>query len=220
MVEQQHQIDRRLETQLRERTDTERHLEQKIEAVRELVGQQAKAVEVASEEREKAASQLRKQFAQQIEAGDNNLREHMSQQVQAVGQQIAAATRDSEIRANEAEKAILKQETATERRFESANEWRGQSLDRERSQEAQMSKLAATFAPREVLDAKVQDLEKRIEVCTRRLDQSGGQKQGETEATTARQVSNGAIVGIISALVGGAGLITAVVVAANALSGG
>ena len=83
-----------------------------------------------------------------------------------------------------------------------------------------MSKLSATFAPREVLDAKVQDLEKRIEANTRRLDQSGGQKEGSKEATTARQMSNGALVGIISALVGGAGLITAVVVAANALSGG
>jgi len=156
-------------------------------------------------------------LAAMVSQGDSNLREHMAQQIEGVSQQIAAATRDSEIRANEAEKAILKQENATERRFESANEWRGQSLDRERSQEAQMSKLSATFAPREVLDAKVQDLEKRIEANTRRLDQSGGQKQGETEATTARQMSNGATVAIVSTL---AGVIVAVVVAANALSGG
>ena len=76
---------------------------------------------------------------------------------------------------------------------------------------------SATFAPREVLDAKVEDLTKRIEANTRRQDLAGGQKQGETEATTARQMSNGATVAIVSAL---AGVIVAVVVAANALAGG
>ena len=166
--------------------------------------------------RDLAINRERENLAQMVAQGDLNLREHMAQQVEAVSQQIAAATRDSEIRATEAEKAILKQETATEKRFELANEWRGQSLDRERSQEAQLSKLAATFAPREVLDARIHDLEKRIEAITRRQDQSGGQKEGAAEATTARQMSNGATVAILSAL---AGVIVAVIVAANALTG-
>ncbi len=156
-------------------------------------------------------------LAAMIAQGDANLREHMAQQVEAVAQQIAAATREAEVRAAEAEKAILKQETATERRFESANEWRGQSLDRERSQQEQMAKLSATFAPREVLDAKIEDLTKRIESATRRLDQSGGQKEGAAEATTSRQITNGTTIAIVSAL---AGIIVAVIVAANAVTGG
>jgi hypothetical protein len=181
--------------------------------------------------RDLAVHRERENLAAMIAQGDTNLREHMAQQIEGVRQQggqqiegvrqqIAAATRESEIRAGEGEKAILKQEAATEARFASVNEWRGQSLDRERSQQEQTSKLSSTFAPREVVDAKVDDLSKRIEANTRRIDQSGGQKEGAAEATTARQMSNGAIVGIISALVGGAGLITAVIIAATALTGG
>jgi hypothetical protein len=71
--------------------------------------------------------------------------------------------------------------------------------------------------PREVAEAKIAEGDKKIAALTSRLDQSGGQKQGETEATTARQISNGATVAIVSTL---AGVIVAVVVAANAFTGG
>ena len=167
--------------------------------------------------RDLAVDRERENLASMIAQGDSNLREHMAQQIEGVRQQVEAAARETEIRAAEAEKAILKQETATERRFSSVNEWRGQSLDRERTQQEEVSKLSSTFAPREVLDAKVEDLAKRIEANTRRLDQTGGQKEGAIETTSARQVSNGMAVAIISAL---AGIIVAVVVAANAFSGG
>ena len=178
--------------------------------------------------RDLAVDRERENLASMIAQGDSNLREHMAQQIEGVRQQggqqiegvrqqIAAATRESEIRAGEAEKAILKQETATERRFEGANNQRGQALDRERTAQEQMSKLSATFAPREVLDAKIQDLEKRIESNTARIAQTGGQKEGAAEATTARQMGNGATLAIVSAL---AAVIVAVVVAANAFTGG
>ena len=219
LAEQQHQIDRRLETQLRERTDTERHLEQQIKAVRELVEQQQKAVEVASVEREKAASQLRQQLAQQIDASYQALHDHIDQQIGQLRIQLESAQRETELRAGAQQTAIDKQEKAYEARFESVNGVRAQLQDLITSHQRSLAALTEKLMPREVAEAKIAESDTKIAALTSRLDKSGGQKEGASEATTARQMSNGAVVGIISALVGGAGLITAVVVAANALGG-
>lgn len=49
--------------------------------------------------------------------------------------------------------AVEKQEIANEKRFESANEWRGQSADRERTQQEQIASFGRTLLPRETFDA-------------------------------------------------------------------
>ena len=219
LAEQQHQIDRRLETQLRERTDTERHLEQQIRAVRELVEQQQKAVEVASVEREKAASQLRQQLAQQIDAGYQALHDHIDQQIGQLRIQLESAQRESEIRAGAQQTAIDKQEKAYEARFQSVNGVRAQLQDLITSHQRSLSELTTTLMPREVAEAKIAEGDKKIAALTSRLDQSGGQKEGSKEATTARQMSSGATIAIISTFLAVATLIVGIVLAANAITG-
>jgi len=219
LSEQQHQIDRRLETQLRERTDTERHLEQQIRAVRELVEQQQKAVEVASEEREKAASQLRQQLAQQIDAGYQSLHDHIQQQVGQLRIQLESAQRETELRAGAQQTAIDKQEKAYEARFQSVNGVRAQLQDLITSHQRSLSELTTTLMPREVAESKIAEGDKKIAALTSRLDQSGGQKEGSKEATTARQMSSGATLAIIGTFLAVATLIVGIVLAANAITG-
>ena len=49
------------------------------------------------------------------------------------------------------------------------NEWRGQSLDRERSQQTQMSTLTQDFVRQDVADARHAELEKRIKTLEERV---------------------------------------------------
>jgi catechol-2,3-dioxygenase len=43
------------------------------------------------------------------------------------------------------------------------NEWRGQSADRERSQQEELAKLTSQFSLREVVDAQITDLRRSLE---------------------------------------------------------
>jgi hypothetical protein len=59
--------------------------------------------------------------------------------------------------------AIAKAEEATEKRFEAANEWRGQSSDRERSQAEAMARLTSTFARSDTVDAQMVGLRESVD---------------------------------------------------------
>ncbi|MEO7397381.1 MAG: hypothetical protein ABIW84_02350, partial [Ilumatobacteraceae bacterium] len=72
----------------------------------------------------------------------------------AIRNEIAAVQREILLYAKEREKAIEKQAADTADRFHLANEWRQQSIDRERSQREETTKLANTFLPREVADSQ------------------------------------------------------------------
>ena len=67
----------------------------------------------------------------------------------------ALASRDRELvnALAAAKEAVIKQEQANDKKFESANEWRGQSADRERSQQEQIATFVATLLPRETFEA-------------------------------------------------------------------
>lgn len=138
---------------------TSQQVKEFIEAV---LIEQRRGIELAEREREKAAQALASSIRSQIEAGDMALRDHVDQQVQQIRAALDALHREMNLTRDSSEKAIAKAETATEKRFESVNEWRGQSADRERSQEDQMAKLASTFLPRETADAQFDSLRQQI----------------------------------------------------------
>ena len=146
-------------------------LRQYVEAVLE---EQRNALGVASAEREKAAQALateREKTAQalavalraQVETGDQALRDHIKDQVSQIRAALDALHREMTLIYESSEKAIMKAENANEKRFESVNEWRGQSLDRERTQQEQTSMLTATFLPREVAEAKFAELNRKVD---------------------------------------------------------
>lgn len=159
-------------------------LRQYIEAI---IHRQDRAIEVAEQEREKAANALRVELARAIEEGDRALRDHIEAQVQQIRSALESAElleierigavsarleaqsrlanerleglqRESELLRETSERAIAKAEAATEKRFESVNEWRDQSADRERSYQEQAAALTAEFPRREVVDAQLNEL--------------------------------------------------------------
>lgn len=152
--------------------------------------EQHRAMEQAQHERELAATALQVSLERAMQEGDDRLREHISNQIQqinaalvsadkleqarveAVREQTRAVQRELKIIQEESEKAIAKAETANEKRFESVNEWRAQSADRERSQQEQSAILVSEFPRREVVDAKFNELSAKIEDLTRRMDQT------------------------------------------------
>jgi len=138
---------------------------------------------------------------------DKEFHEHL----QSVREETRAAL-------NAADKAILKQEEATEKRFDSVNEFRGQLSDQ-----------AQTFMPRKESEVKMDALTEKIDVAadrlnalqlllTSRLDVSQGQAVGGREAIQEKRSSNGALyaavgfgVSLLMALV----TITTIIIASN-----
>jgi hypothetical protein len=68
--------------------------------------------------------------------------------------------------------AVIKAETAAEKRFESVNEFRAQLADQQ-----------GTFMPREVAEAQITDLRAKLDNATRRLDELAGQAAGSKQTT-------------------------------------
>jgi hypothetical protein len=99
------------------------------------------------------------------------LREEMGVRLTALRRELEAATAAQK-------EAVLKAEKATELRFESVNEWRDQSADRERSQQEERGKLYASFVLREVADTQYGLLIDRVDSIEKRLDVMMGIKQG------------------------------------------
>jgi hypothetical protein len=184
MEELQHQVDRRLDTQLRERNDTERHLQQQVEAARSHADEKTKslaekteahlrenqrATEMAEREREKAAQALAINLARSIEEGDARLREHIHQQVAQIEAALQAARRETAFAAEAQKVAIGKADTATDKRFDAVNNFR-----------AELSERWEKTMPREVAEAQIAEVKKSVEAITRRLDlQQGGEKVKE-----------------------------------------
>jgi hypothetical protein len=138
-----------------------------------VLDEQRRGMVVAEQEREKAARSLREELQRTIEDGDRALREHIGQQVQQIQaalvsaeklelERIASLRREVNI-INEASKtAIAKAEAATEKRFEGVNEWRGQSADRERTQQQAIQDAQERSMPREVAEAQFNELRRAV----------------------------------------------------------
>lgn len=145
-----------------------------------VLNEQRRGMVVAEQEREKAARALRDELARAIEDGDRALSEHIKQQVHQIGAALEAAEklelerfgqlqiqvkaieaaaqqhvdqlrREREIVTGAQMEAIDKAEKATEKRFESVNEFR-----------AQLNDVISQFVPREVADANFAELRRSI----------------------------------------------------------
>jgi hypothetical protein len=77
-------------------------------------------------------------------------------------ERLQAVRREMELITEAAAMAIAKAEVATEKRFESVNEWRGQSADRERTMQEQNTALATTYLPREVAEAQFAEFRRTL----------------------------------------------------------
>lgn len=145
-----------------------------------VLDEQRRGMVVAEQEREKAAKALRDELARAIEEGDKALRDHILQQVHQIRaaleaanileverfnqaqahidataataeQHVAQLRREREIVTGAQMEAIQKAESATEKRFESVNEFR-----------AQLNDVIGQFMPREVADAQFSELRRSI----------------------------------------------------------
>jgi len=87
-------------------------------------------------------------------ATDASLADHT-----AIRNEISAVQREILLYAKERDKAIQKQADETADKFHTANEWRQQSSERERTQREETTKLANTFLPREVADSQFERLQ-------------------------------------------------------------
>lgn len=152
-LERVHRLEQRLDVAADERS----------RAAEVLRDDMRKTAVAAAEEREKSAAELRNGTDQRLLA----LEKQMTTQVDALKDQILAlvTSRTEEFRLLRAADAtaIDKATIANEKRFEAANEWRGQSADRERSQAESMAKLSSTFVRSDTADAQLQGLRESLE---------------------------------------------------------
>lgn len=120
----------------------------------------------------------------------DTLKEYFEQRIQDQDKAVQAAL----IAAKE---AVIKAETASEKRFESVNEFRGQLADQ-----------TATLMPRAEVNTKFDAFNDKLTGLTDRINTSQGVKQGS-------ELTIGKIYGAIAAF---AAIITIVVIIANALT--
>jgi hypothetical protein len=88
--------------------------------------------------------------------------------------EMAAIRREVTLINDASEAAIAKAESATERRFESVNEFR-----------AQLTDTIGRFLPREVSDAQINELRVAIGTLTARVDRMAGNDEGKSSSRTA-----------------------------------
>lgn len=202
--------------------------EEREKAASALRNEQQRALDQAEREREKAASALRDQLVELIRSGDNNLREHITQQISQIAQlidnveKVALSRYDGlqrEMRIQHAadQAAIAKAENANETRFAAANEWRGQSADRERTQQEQIASFVATLTPL----SKTQSIEDKLVALIERdredisqLRQLRTLQQGQEAGL---KISTSIAVTLITVAIG---IIGTIVVLANYFAGG
>lgn len=151
-IERIHRLEQRLDVAAGERAAA-------AEVLRDELHRTAQA---AAEEREKSAQAVRASLELQIDA--------LKREFIGI---IDARTEVFRVIHDAADKAIAKAEKVNEDWRAQANEWRGQSADRERSQAEEMAKLSSTFlradtaeaqfkAQREYVDAQFESLRRQI----------------------------------------------------------
>lgn len=193
---------------------TEMAERERSKAADTLTTERRQANEIAEREREKAAQALAVQLTQQIEQGDKALRDHIEQQFTQLRNMLDGTRREIEIRSEEQQKAITKAEVSTDNRFHSVNELRGQMNDLIQGHQKSLNDLTGKLMPREVAEAKLEDLAHKVASNTQRLDRMGGVGDAERRASsTARgrsEFATSTLISIAVAMVGVIGLIVAV----------
>ena len=151
-------------------------------------GERDKRLHTELAERDKAVSVLAAGLRENIDRGDDALREHIRNQidqikaalisageleiarVNSVINQITSVHREIDIEAQATKEAVRKAETATEKRFESVNEFR-----------AQMADQSALFISRREVEAVANAQAEKITAITDRLNRSEGRGAGMSQ---------------------------------------
>lgn len=120
---------------------------------------------------------------------DREFHEHLEQQRHETKMMMDASDKAIKAAFESSNTAILKAEAATERRFDSVNEFR-----------AQLNDQATRFMPREVADATFKELRGQLAVQQSRLDASGGRTEGVRMSSGALVAAVGVFVSIIVAV--------------------
>lgn len=180
----QQQLDRRIETQLREVEQVREALVNKIDAVDERVltifSEQRHAQVTAEQEREKAAEQLRLSMERLIQEGDANLTRHVDAQFKSVEAALAAVEKlgdekDKRIESMRAatEMAVDKALTAQKELSEKHNDLirsgeRKEATYASKEELAQVRSVLAEqggyFVRRDVVEAELKALNKRLDL--------------------------------------------------------
>lgn len=140
----------------------------------ERIGALAARMDVADDERGKAAEVLRNDLrttavaaAEEREKSAAALRAGIEQQLASLKELLIALidsrTEQARLTSEAATAAVEKAERANEQQFHAANEWRRQSADRERSQAQEMAKLTATFLRSDTAEAQLKGLRDSFE---------------------------------------------------------
>lgn len=168
LIDVEGQLDRRIITQQRELADAVRHLENAIPAGDdEVMG--------------------RIEELHRIRASDDVLER---ERVTRLDQSIASVKQEMILISEASDRAIIKSEIATEKRFDAVNEFRAQLADQ-----------SSTFLPREVADAQFGDIRKRLDQATERINIEAGAHSHQEQR---REIGNRwaiAIMGVIVTVV-------------------
>jgi len=152
---------------------------------------------------------LKAHFEQRLRDLESRLEERYATQTKAMETALAAAQKAVETAMTSAEKAVTKAEMANEKRFEAANEWRGQSADRERSQQEQLANLTATLLPREVAEPQFNELRKIAQTALDTAKAAESKATGHAEAKAGLSMGAGLVIACGGVFVGLIGLVVA-----------
>jgi len=180
---------------------TEMAERERFRAAEAITTERRQANEQAEREREKAAQALAIQLTMQIEQGDRALKDHIEQQFAQLQIMLDSTRREIDIRSEEQQKAITKAEVSTDNRFHSVNELRAQMADLITGHQESLNGITSRLMPREVAEARIEDLSNKVAANTGRLDRMGGQGDGERTARSQGQASMGQIVAAVSVIV-------------------
>jgi len=160
---------------------------------------------VKFEQRDKAVEVLATSLKQQVDTGDENLRQHIANQIDQIkqallsadklmearlgtlDQQIKSVHREIDIETSATRAAVQKADTATEKRFESVNEFR-----------AQMADAAAQYITRREVEALVNTNAGKISDITDRINRNEGKGSGMSQIVGWIFGAVGLVVGLIA----------------------
>jgi hypothetical protein len=192
------------------------------EYVEKILDEHRRATMQAERERELAASALREGIYQSIREGVERLREHVAIQIVQIQTALEAASSLEQQRvANTlqkveglrtemlllhegSEKAINKAEVATERRFESVNEFR-----------AQLGDQVQQFIPREVAETQFGQMNQRLAVVEGLVQKGAGEREGVTRSRGIVETQRTFFLGLAGAIMIAIGVAGAIIAAVN-----
>lgn len=109
---------------------------------------------------------------------DAALHRRIDEQITSLREATVAQEKRVDAAFKASETAITKADHAYEKRFEDANEWRGQSADRERTQQQEIQDFRATLLPRETFDSFLSQWDNWRETVNERLTARDAQSKG------------------------------------------